>query len=196
LRLAAGTAVRLAAAHHLDLERGAIYLDTGAAGGGTPLEVRSPLGTATDIGTRFTVALAEGAGGGLRVRVREGAVAVEGAGRRYVAPAGQEVVLRPDGSVARHDVPPYGEAWRWVVAAAPAFAIEGRSVAELLDWVASETGWSIRFADDAVAAEAEAIVLHGSMGELPADEAPFAVLPGAGLEAELDRGTLLVRRAR
>ncbi|HSF44150.1 MAG TPA: FecR family protein, partial [Thermoanaerobaculia bacterium] len=55
VRLDEDTRVRLASAVALELERGAIYADTES---GT-LEVRTPLGTVRDIGTRFAVRLAE-----------------------------------------------------------------------------------------------------------------------------------------
>jgi hypothetical protein len=141
------------------------------------------------------VELLAGTDGGLRVRVRDGLVAVEGGGRHVVAPAGQEFVLRRDGSLVRRSLAPWGTEWRWVLEAAPPFAVEGSTVAELLAWVGRETGWRVRFEDPALAAEAGGIVLHGSLGDLAPDQVPFAVLPGAGLDAVLADGTLRVRRA-
>jgi hypothetical protein len=76
------------------------------------------------------------------------------------------------------------------------FDLEGRTVQEFLDWVARETGWQIRFADDRLADSARKIVLHGGMGKLRPDRAPFAILPGAGLEGELRSGILIVGTTR
>ena len=88
---------------------------------------------------------------------------------------------------------PYGPGWEWVLAAAAGFEVEGRSLEEFLAWVSHETGWQVRFEDPALAASARPIVLHGAIGNLPPDQAPFAVLPGAGLEGKLEGKTLVIR---
>jgi hypothetical protein len=196
LRVDAGTRLRFAAAGVLELQAGAVYADTGSGGGAGALAVRTALGTARDVGTQFAVRLEPAAPPAMRVRVRDGAVVVERRGRSYRTATGQELVLREDGSVARHEIPAYGPGWEWVMAAGAGFEIEGRTLQELLDWVARETGWKVRFADSDLAAAAQRIVLHGDPGRpLRPDEAPFLVLPGAGLEGELHEGVLTVRRA-
>lgn len=186
VRLDTDTQMRLVSARALELERGAIYADTAS---GT-LEVRTPLGTVRDIGTRFAVRIAEPA---LRVQVRDGTVAVERGGQTYVTPAGEELILRSDGTLEKREVPGYGPEWEWVLAASPGFDIESRSLSDFLDWVSWETGWRIALEEGLAA---EGIVLHGSLGGLRPDQAPFAVLPGAGLEGALVDGTLTVRRLR
>lgn len=193
LRLAAGTRLRLATATAFDLEQGAIYLDTGGESRSEAVTVRTPVATAKDIGTQFAVALV-GSPEAMHVRVREGAVSVERGGSSYLAPAGQELLLRRDGTLELREIAGHGSEWDWVVNAAPPFEIEGRTLRQLLDWVSRENGWQVRFAEESLAAEAEGIVLHGSLGGLRPDQAPFAVLPGAGLEGELKEGVLTVRR--
>jgi hypothetical protein len=130
----------------------------------------------------------------LLVRVRTGAVETSRGGRAYLTPAGQELLLRADGSAEQRAADPFGPDWRWVLEAGPRFEIEGRRLGEFLDWVARETGWTLRFAEDASAVNASDIVLHGSFGDLPPDQAPFVVLPGARLDAVLEHGTLIIRR--
>ncbi len=196
LRVDVATRLRFAAADLVDLRAGAVYADTGPNGeAGAALAVRTALGTARDVGTQFAVRLEAAAPAAMRVRVRDGAVVVERAGRSYRTATGQELVLQEDGAVRRLAVPAYGPGWEWVMAAGTGFEIEGRSLRELLDWVARETGWQVRFADPGLAAAAERILLHGDPGPLRPDEAPFLVLPGAGLEGELQNGELTVRRA-
>jgi len=198
LRLAGGATVRLdvqsqlsfVSTSALDLERGALYVDTGS--GRPSIEVRTPLGTARDIGTQFAIRL-EGSTA-LRVRVREGSVLTQQHGRTYLTPAGQELLLRHDGTSERRNVAAHGPEWEWVLEASPGFDIEGRSLQEFLDWVSRETGWQIRYADNGLVESAAKIVLHGSIGKLRADRAPFAVLPGAGLDGRLEDGTLVIRR--
>jgi hypothetical protein len=104
------------------------------------------------------------------------------------------MVVRTDGSFVRREAPGHGPAWDWVVATAPAFELEGSTLGELLAWVSRETGWRVRFSEPELAGSADAIVLHGDLNGLRPDQAPFAVLPGAGLEGELDDGVLVVRR--
>lgn len=190
LRLDSDTRLRLATAALVELERGAIYVDTGTGGGSGAIAVRTALGTARDVGTRFSARLADAE---LVVRVRDGAVETEAAGRSFVTPAGQELVLRRDGSAQSGPATMSGPEWEWVMEAAAGFAIEGRTLGEFLDWVARETGWRIRWADAATAAAA-AETLHGDLGHQRPDRALYAVLPGAGLEGELN-GDILVLRA-
>lgn len=196
VRLDAETRLRLASAQGLELDLGAVYVDTGTAEpGGVALEVRTPLGEARDVGTQFTVRAEGGEHGTVRVQVRDGAVELARGRSIYRAGPGDELVIRGDGSVERREVSRYGRDWEWVIAAAPLFELEGRTLRELLDWVSRETGWRVLFEDDALAASADGIVLHGSLGDLRADQAAFTVLPGAGLEAELGGGVLVVRRS-
>lgn len=201
LRLDAGTRLRLVSARIFELERGALYADTDpiapaapAPSGSGALEVRTPLGTARDLGTRFALRLLEVPERALEVRVRDGAVSVERAGATHVAAAGEELTLHRDGETLRRKIAVHGPEWDWVLAAAPRFTVEGKSLRQLLDWVARETGWTYRFEDEELAASADEITLHGSLGGLRPDQAPFAVLPSAGLEGQLDDGTLIVRR--
>lgn len=195
VRLDRATHLRIASSSELHLDRGGVYVDTGATdGAASSLLVVTPLGTARDIGTRFIARLAGAPEATLAVRVRDGAIVVEGAGDSYRAEAGEELLLRRDGSHARRRVPVHGPEWEWVLDAAPGYEIEGRTMGEFLDWVERETGWSIRFADPRLEASARQIVLHGDLGTLRPDRAPSAVLPGAGLVGELDDGTLHIRR--
>ena len=203
LRLAGGATVRLdaesrlrfASATVLDLEHGALYVDTGAGPRPrTAIEVRTPIGTVRDIGTQFAVRVADHEKAVLSVQVRTGAVLTRHRGRTYRTQAGEELALRHDGTAERRQIPTYGSDWEWILAASPGFDIEGRSLREFLDWVSRETGWRVRYADAGLADSAAKIVLHGSIGDLRADRAPFAVLPGAGLEGRIEDGTLVVRR--
>lgn len=206
LRLDVGTHLHLTSASEVALEEGALYADTGddrgAAGGAEKrpgsapsagLVVWTPLGTARDVGTRFALRL-DGMRGTLNVRVRDGAVEVERSGSTFLTPTGQELVLRRDGTAEQRMLSPYGPEWEWVIEAAAGFEVEGRNLEEFLAWVSRETGWQVRYEEGALTSPASGIVLHGAIGNLRPDQAPFAVLPGAGLEGELAGDTLIVRR--
>jgi len=199
LRVDAGSRLRLASASALELLTGALYADTDGAAAGSSLEVATPMGTARDLGTRFAVRLA-GRPPDLElvVVVRDGTVAVDRDGASWVAAAGQELLLREDGSMERRQVPAHGPGWEWVVAAGAGFEIGGRTPWELLDWMARETGWEVRFEDDTVERTARAISFEAgdSAIRLARPEQGLSMLPTARLEGELHDGTLLVRRLR
>ena len=187
LRLVGESCVRLVTGDEVALERGGVFADTGGVDG-VGLAVHTPFGTVRDIGTRFAVRLLDDA---VAVRVRDGAVIVAD---RHRAGPGEELLVGRDGRVERRAARSWSADGEWVPGAAGGFAIEGRTLAELLDWAAAENGWRLRYADPGLEADAGEIVLHGDLGELRPDEAPFAVLPGAGLEGRLDGGVLVVSR--
>jgi len=201
VRLDRGSRVRLISASVLELEAGAVYVDSrpdapgSHAPGAAAVEIRTSLGVVRDIGTQFEVRLLAGGDEAVRVRVREGLVRIEGeGGASYSAHRGAGLTLHDDGSVDREEIASHGPGWEWILAAAPAFDLEGRTLGEFLDWVARETGWEIRFEDPGLAAEAGTILLHGHLGGLAADQAPEVVLPGADLGYRLGEGVLLVLR--
>jgi len=201
LRLASGTVVRLDEgsrlalrdANRLSLTAGAVYVDTDG-GRGTAVTIETPLATVRDVGTSFTVRLTGSAEATrVEVAVRDGEVEVAN-GRTFGLTAGEAATVAADGTVERRSDPGFGPDWAWVLDAAPPYAVEGESLEEFLAWVEAETGWRVAYADPALAARANEIVLHGDIAGLRPDQAPFAVLPAANLAAELEDGVLTVRR--
>jgi ferric-dicitrate binding protein FerR (iron transport regulator) len=198
LRLEGGASVRLDRATRLvlnstsvlELEAGAIYIDTGIDGVGG-LEVRTDYGVARDIGTQFETRLGEGR---LSLVVREGEVLFMGEGGEYRAGAGVALSLGPDGGVTRERVEASDPRWSWASAAAPPFDIEGRSLAEVLTWVARETGWTVRYEDAELERSAAQMLTHGSTGGLEPELVPDLVVPVAGLEHQLQGSVLRVER--
>ena len=192
LRLDSGTRVRLAAGPVLDLDRGSVYVDSGAGHARrNSLEVRTKMGVVRDIGTQFEVRLRDDE---LWVSVREGLATLSRAGRSFAAPAGIRLVASVTGGVESRALPVLGPEWDWVLAIAPEFRIEGRTLGAYLDWVARETGWRVQFADPSIARDASTIILHGSVAGLRPDETPPAVLPTCGLRHRLSDSTLVIER--
>jgi hypothetical protein len=68
--------------------------------------------------------------------------------------------------------------------------IEGRSLRQFLEWVARERGWILRFDSLATSAEADSIILDGSIDGLTLDQALEAVLATSRLTHRVDQGVL------
>jgi ferric-dicitrate binding protein FerR (iron transport regulator) len=190
VRMDASTRLRLLSEYTLVLDEGAIYIDSGADRRAATLEVRTTLGVARDIGTRFEVRLDSSA---LRVRVRDGLVQLSQDGQTYDAQPGDELTLEENGRLSRRTVPIYGADWDWVVFLSRPFELEGRSLRDFLDWICEENGWQLRFADSAVERKAATTTQHGSIEGLTPEEALSAVLPTTGVEHQLENGVLLIR---
>lgn len=194
LRLDVGTRLRLESARRIALERGAVYLDSGD-GSGPGLEILTPLGAVRDVGTQFEVRLLEG-GAALRVRVREGEVSLSGRGQPRQARGGEALTIHVDGGVDRGDVARHGDAWSWVLEAAPTPKIEGMLLSDFVRWVCRETGWTPRYEDADTATAAAEITLHGTIEGLTPGEAVEVVLAGSGLTYRTVGGALVIARAR
>ncbi|HEV8241930.1 MAG TPA: FecR domain-containing protein [Thermoanaerobaculia bacterium] len=191
LRVDVGSSARFLAASELRLDAGALYVDSQ---GGAPVHVHTPWAEVTERGTQFEVRVGAG---GVRVRVREGAV--ELAGRQHAdgtgawrATAGAELLLAADGRLSRATVPVHGAAWDWVQEIAPSFQLEGSTLGEFLGWVGRETGWRVAWADPARAAAGAGTTLHGSIEGLPPEQALAAVLPTCGLADRRDGESVVV----
>jgi hypothetical protein len=195
LRFDESTSATLISASAIRLDRGALYVDTGsAAGRAESIEVRTVNGVARDIGTQFEVRVHEDTKTTV-VRVREGRVVIRSNGSHREVSGGTELVIEREGRFSVHAVTGWGEEWAWILSAAPPFDIEGHTLAECLDWVRRETGWTIRFESPEIRMRAEEIVLHGTLAGARPDEAPYALLAGSGLSGVLVDGTLTIREA-
>ncbi len=188
-RLDAGSVLKLEAADALELERGAVYLDTGRGPGGASLAVSTRYGVARDVGTQFEVRLLEDA---LKIQVREGSVEIDVGEATHEAVAGSALTVAGGGAVTRETVPAHGPSWGWVLGTSPPFELEGRTLGEFLDWVTRETGWRTRFADPALESEVTGTAAHGSIAGVRPDLAPDVVLPSYGLRYRLEDGILVI----
>ncbi len=197
LRVEGGRSVRVApvsrmrwlAADRLSLESGALYVDSGrGTAGAESFEVQTPMGLVREVGTQFEVRLAPSA---LRVRVREGRVAVLSRGPTLDVARGTELRL-DDAGPTRRAIAIHGAEWSWVLALAPAFEMEGRPLHDLLAWASHEAGWELRYADAASRRRSESAQLHGSIRGLRPDEAVATVIPSTGLSHRVRDGVLWI----
>jgi ferric-dicitrate binding protein FerR (iron transport regulator) len=191
LRLAENTEVGFAKPPLLELAAGRVYVDNDGSRAGARVEIITSIANVTDVGTQFEVNLT---GEHYRVRVREGRVELRHGAARIHGVAGDELTIREDGSVARTSIAPSAPEWRWVETIATAPDINERPVSELLEWVARETGRSIRFEDTEVQRRAAATILHGSIRHLAPLDALAVMLATTDLDyVELADGTLLIQ---
>ncbi len=191
LRLDTETTVRFDDPSTVTLERGGLYIDSGAGPDGPGLEVHTPLGTVRDIGTRFEVRLAS-TRSAVRVRVRDGEVVLDHHGARHGAAAGEELSLEADGSVVRRAVPAFGPAWDWIRETLPAFGTEGATLGEFLRWATHEGGWELAWSDGTHPETAMEHVLYGSIEGLRLEQALELTLLAEGLSYRLDEGRLTI----
>jgi len=203
LRLDHGTRLRLASAQVIELDTGAVYIDSGRGSGtaadsrpadsrsttGSGLEVRTFMGIARDIGTQLEVRRVKGR---LSIKVREGAVALLRGSEELEVRTGAALELRADGTHVTSTLAPHAPEWRWVESVAPPFEVDGRPVVAFLDWVSRETGRQIRFASPEVERFSATTTLHGTIEALRPSEALDLVLAGCGLRATRHEDRLLI----
>jgi len=192
IRVDSGTELRLTAARIVELQRGAIYVDTQGSAPSGAIEVRTRLGTIFDTGTQFEVRLA---GDGLQLTVRTGGARLARDGRTSPATAGTRLHVNDAGAVETGTVAVDGSEWDWEESIAPPFELEGRTLGDYLDWLERETGWQATFADASIAGTARAIVLHGSTSGVRPADTPDAVLPACGLRHRLEGRVLIIERS-
>ena len=82
-----------------------------------------------------------------------------------------------------------------MLALAPAFDMEGRTLHELLAWASRESGWELRYADAESRRLSGEARLRGSIRGARPDEA-VAVIASAGLSHRLSEGVLSVGPSR
>jgi len=187
LRLDLNTHVRLLSSRIVELDRGAVYVDSENPNT-VPVEIRTRFGIVRDIGTQFEVRSEDS----LTLRVREGTVSFSTGPETIEIPGGTSLAIARDGSRVSTAISPDAQEWKWVQTVAPAFAIEGRTVTALLEWVARETGTRVRYESADAEKMARTAVLHGTLGDLRPAQAPGVILPTAGLHATREGSVLKV----
>jgi ferric-dicitrate binding protein FerR (iron transport regulator) len=191
-RLAGGTEVILDAPGRVYVQRGTIYVDSGADAHGPPIEIVTPAGTARNLGTQFELRVA---GAALRLRVREGSVVIDRGGRSLTGAAGEEIEIDRLGGVSRNPIAPDDAAWQWAESIAPVPDVDGKPAAILISWAARETGRRLRYASPAVQQRAASVILHGNIRHLPPLTALEAMLATTDLTVVL-RGDTMEIHAR
>jgi ferric-dicitrate binding protein FerR (iron transport regulator) len=190
LRLAAETEVMLDAPGRLYVRQGMIYVDSGQGARTARLEIVTPAGTARDLGTQFELQVA---GAALRLRVREGSVAIDRGGGPVTGNAGEQISIDGLGAVERASIAADAVEWRWAEDLAPTPDIDGQPAAALIAWVARETGRRLHYESPDVEQRAATVILHGNIRHLEPLAALDAMLATTDLEYVVDGDTMEIR---
>ena len=192
LRLDSNTDVTLDGEGSLSLDRGALYLDSSRrTGPPNAVAIAARETVIRNIGTRYEVRLSDQE---LRVRVRDGRVAVTGAFGVREADRGAQLSVTSSGIVAGR-APTSGADWDWIVRAISPPQFEGRPLPEFLAWAEREGGRAIRFADPALERANAATIVYGAIESLTVDEALDVVLPSCGLARRTEGDVITIVEA-
>lgn len=177
LRLDADSRITLESDSRVVLMAGRLFV-AAREGANAPLTIASSAGEVRHVGTRYQVGLegdqrlvaAVQAG---RIEVTSGALVEQvGAG---------ELIELDDGRIAVRAPFPFDDpGWDWAQTLAAPIAIEGRPLAEFLDWYTEATGRQVAYADAATAGQAKKAVLHGSVEGMAPSQALAVVAASAG----------------
>lgn len=202
VRLADATDIVLESGSRLRLLAGRMYLDTGESddvdaaggspGGGQRIEVITPVGVASDLGTQFEVLYRDNT---YRLRVREGHVRLRRTSGEIDSAPGEQLIIDAGGTIERARIPPQDAEWQWVQFVAPAPSIDAQPVTVLLAWVSRETGRPVRFDTPEIERRAARTILHGNIRHLAPLEALSTMLATTDLEhVLLEDGAILIRQ--
>jgi ferric-dicitrate binding protein FerR (iron transport regulator) len=191
LQLHALTEVTLASATRIELIAGTVYYDSGV-NDAPPIEIATPFGTIRDVGTQFEVFAAAA---GVRIRVREGSVEVldSAVAAPLTGSAGEQVSVDDRGAVDRQPFATDAPEWDWTAVLGDTLVVDGRTVFEVLSWVARETGKTLRFVDPTAEQRARgATLLGGGVPLTPREALDVVVGTAEGLDIALVPGGIVV----
>ncbi len=189
VRIDQNSRVVLISKTEIELLSGSIYVDSaGAIIKGKAFRILTPSGPVTHIGTQYITTVA---GADVTISVREGEVTIGSGRKKAVAMQGQKLHISEDGQQSISTIPIFGEDWQWTEQVAPGFDMEGRSLKELLDWVARETGRSVAYESTQSEIAAATTRLHGKLDIAPL-RAMELMIQTSDLTAVLHDGVILV----
>jgi len=144
LRIDANSRVAFLSDSAIELVSGAMYFDS--MNQDVELEVRTKYGVIRHLGTQYVGRIESES---LSVSVREGRVAVDGLYFGVAEPR-QRLTIIGSARPSVLSISPYGDDWRWVELTAPRVDFDGKTIYEFLQWVARETGLTIKYDDQNV----------------------------------------------
>jgi ferric-dicitrate binding protein FerR (iron transport regulator) len=192
IRLDEGTRIRLDSADMIRLEQGRIYVDTGRQGNATDtLTISTPTGQVRHVGTQFMTAVPYA---GTTVSVRSGRVALDLSGAEHLVAGGEQMTVSSGGQRSRQQIETWGEPWRWAERVTPPFDSDGKTIWDLVAWVASETGLKVEYASSGAENWARQTILRGKL-ELEPMKALDMMTQTSGMEAQVSEGLITLSLA-
>ncbi len=160
LRIDGYTRLMLTSNAQVQLLDGRIYLD---AADGSTVQVGTPMGNVTDIGTQFVVEVDKRQ---LGVIVREGAVEVAQGSNTDVARAqpgnGEKLLFSEHGLVSRAAMSTTDPYWHWIGFASIAYKLDSGTLDDYLHKSARECGLQLRYSDSGSQHAAQTIRPYGT----------------------------------
>jgi len=174
-RLDAGTELTVADTRRFALTGGTVYIDASAASGDAAYVVEAPHALIDARQAQFEVSASDS---GSRLRVRDGEVRIElgDTTEPVIASTGEQIRVSETGELARDYVMPYDSEWAWVATLAGTPLVDGRPLTQFLDWVARETGRTIRYDSPLTETSVATAMLSGSAENLSPMEALHVML--------------------
>jgi ferric-dicitrate binding protein FerR (iron transport regulator) len=194
LRIDRNTVVVFEAANQVYLRNGRVYFDslTGALwsrtaiDGAANLAIRTDHGVVRHLGTQFMTQAGEDE---LVVSVREGVVSIDGSVTAR-ASAGQQFAISASGTLSIKDTNGVDD-WEWVEKSTPAVNLNGRFVAEALEWVSRESGRTISYTSEDAERIARETQLRGNM-QLPPSRALEVFIMTVDLNARIEGEVIVI----
>ena len=194
LRIDENTMVVFEAVNQIYLEYGRVYFDSEqgplslrpAKRGAVEFAIRTDHGVVRHLGTQYMTRVGADA---LVISVREGVVSIDGHVTAR-ASAGQQFAISGSGELSISETNGIDD-WQWVEDATPAVNLNGRFVAEALEWVSRESGRSISYASEGAEMLANQAQLRGDM-ELPPTRALEIFMMTVDLNARIEGEVIVV----
>lgn len=162
IRLDRNTRLNLLSSTEIELLSGQVYIDTENNQGSSErgFTITTAAGTVRHLGTRYMVGYLDQQ---LAVSVRSGQVLVAAEQAEAIAVEGQRITVTPGGTVSEAEIPTWGKDWDWTESITPEFNLDGRTMADFLDWVSRESGRPLQFTNSSAEILARSTVLKGSV---------------------------------
>ena len=151
-------------------------------------EVQTEFGVIRQLGTQYIGSVSAQS---LSVSVREGRVLVDGFYFDEVADQHQSLTIKGSARPQVWSISPYGDEWSWIEVMAPPTDFHGKTIYEFLQWVARETGLTIKFDDPDVERMAQEKTLKGQVDTQPRAALRQRLLTvGLSYDINLDKGVI------
>ena len=204
IRLDHMTEIEFVNGRSMRLIKGSVYIDAPIsklkAGSGHQSFTTLVNGIAVDhIGTQYLVSIDEQ---GISVAVREGEVMIATGQQRHRSRAsnngGELIEFHDDHSFTTTRIVTYGERWAWANTLAPDIETDGMYLADFLDWVARETGFTIAYASPEIKQVVQyrggdGLRLMGNRGTEDVFKALGAAMRNTQFSASIEEGVITIQ---